>query len=150
MSDLTIDQFMTRGPHTIGHHQSLAAAGRMMGEHAIRHLPVLEAGKLMGVVTDRDLAFVESLKGLDPEEVKVSDAMSADVFVVGPRASVRETAIEMAEHKYGSAVVMENGHVVGVFTTVDALKALGQILAATEQPSAAPRNGAAANRSRKN
>ena len=134
MNDFSIDLVMTRAPHTIGHHQTLATAGRLMTQHAIRHLPVLEGGKLMGIVTERDLSFVETLPGLSPEEVKVGDAMSQDVFVVGPKASVRETATEMAEHKYGSAVVMDAGQVIGVFTTVDALRTLAQLLSGARRP----------------
>ena len=132
MTHLPIDQFMTRSPHTIGHHQTLAAAGRMMSEHSIRHLPVLEAGKLVGIVTDRDLSFVETLQGVNPDDVKVGEAMSQDVFVVEPKASVRVTANEMAEHKYGSVVVMDDGKVIGVFTTIDALRALALILSGTK------------------
>ena len=83
------------------------------------------------MTTDRDLTFIETLQGVNPEEVKVGDAMSQDVFVVEPKASVRVTAGEMAEHKYGSVVVMTAGKVIGVFTTVDALRALELILAGT-------------------
>ena len=119
---------MTRSPHTIGHHRTVADAHQMMTEHGIRHLPVLDGGKLVGVVTDRDLSLVESLRGLDAEQTKVSEAMSADVFTVSQRAGVRQVAKEMSDHKYGSAVVMEGDRVVGVFTTVDALRALSLIL----------------------
>jgi len=130
MTEPFIDQFMTRGPHTVGHDQTLAAAHHMMREHSIRHLPVLEAGKLVGVLSLRDLHFIETLKDIDQEKVQVSEAMSQDVFAIGPRASVRKVAAEMAEHKYGSAVVVDRGRVVGIFTTVDALQALSGLLEA--------------------
>lgn len=128
MTNPTIERFMTKAPHTIGHHQTLAAAHRMMNEHGIRHLPVLEAGKLVGILSQRDLHFIETLKDVDPEEVKVSEAMTQEAFTVSPRATVRKVVAEMAEHKYGSAVVMDKDRVVGVFTTVDALRALYSIL----------------------
>jgi acetoin utilization protein AcuB len=128
MSEPTIDQFMTKGPHTIGQGQTLAAAHRMMREHSIRHLPVLEGGKLVGIVSQRDLHFLETLADVDAEEVEVSEAMSQDAFAIGPGSTVRKVAAEMADHKYGCAVVIDKGHVVGVFTTVDALKALSQLL----------------------
>lgn len=130
MTEPLIDQFMTRGPHTIGHDQTLAAAHRMMRDHAIRHLPVLEAGKLVGVVSLRDLHFIETLKDIDQEKVQVGEAMSQDVFATGPRASVRKVAAEMAEHKYGCAVVIDKGRVAGIFTTVDALQTLSRLLEA--------------------
>ena len=128
MSIPTINRFMSRSPHTIGHDQPLAAAHQMMNEHGIRHLPVLKAGKLVGIVSQRDLHFVETLRGVDAKEVKVSEAMSPEAFTVGPRASLRKVAAEMARKKYGSAVVMDGGHVAGVFTTVDALRALASVL----------------------
>jgi acetoin utilization protein AcuB len=128
MTEPTIDRFMTKGPHTIGHHQTLAAAHRMMREHSIRHLPVLDAGKLIGILSQRDLHFIETLRDVDPEEVKVSEAMSQEVFAVGPQASFRKITAEMAEQKYGSAVVIDKERVIGVFTTVDALAALSSLL----------------------
>ena len=120
----TIEQFMTRSPHTIGQDQSLAAAYRLMREHGIRHLPVLDGGRLAGVVSERDLLFIDKLCDVDHERAPVSEAMSQDVYAVTPRASLLDVAHEMAEHKYGSAVIMDGTRVVGVFTTVDALRAL--------------------------
>ena len=74
MTEPTIDQFMTRAPHTIGYHQTLATAHRMMRELSIRHLPVLDGGKLVGILSQRDLHFIETLKDVDPDEVPVSEA----------------------------------------------------------------------------
>jgi len=128
MKEPSVDRFMTKAPHTIGHHQTLASAHRLMEEHAIRHLPVLETGKLVGILSQRDLYFIETLSNTDPERVLVSEAMMPDVFGIGPRSSVRKVAAEMAEHKYGCAVVLDQDRVVGVFTTVDALRALSVLL----------------------
>lgn len=50
--------------------------------------------------------------------------MSTDVYVVGPDTPLEQVASAMADHKYGCAVVTEGNHVVGIFTTVDALRAL--------------------------
>lgn len=128
MTQQTIDQYMTRSPHTIGHHQTLAAAHGMMNQLKVRHLPVLEGGKLIGLLSERDLMFVETLRTVDREVVKVGDAMSLDIFTVHPKDSVRKIAAQMADHKYGSAIVVDGKQVVGVFTTVDALRALAQLL----------------------
>jgi acetoin utilization protein AcuB len=128
MTNVTIERFMTRAPFTIGFHQTLAAAHRLMGEHGIRHLPVLESGKLVGMVSQRDLHLIETLRGVDPAEVEVNEAMSPVPYTVSPRSSLSRVASEMAAHKYGSAVVLEKDRVVGVFTTVDALRALFTLL----------------------
>lgn len=124
----TIQKFMTTSPHSIGLDQPLAVAHRMMHEHEIRHLPVLSGGKLVGMLTERDLGLVESLNGVDPNQVKVDDAMSTTVYAVAPTAQLDEVVSEMAAHKYGSAVVMQNEHVVGIFTTVDVCRALADLL----------------------
>lgn len=124
----TIQKFMTTSPHSIGADQTLAHAHAVLREHRIRHLPVLSGGKLVGMVTDRDLNFVETLKDVDPTNVTVEDAMVRDVYEVSPDAPLDEVVREMAQHKYGSAVVMQNHKVVGIFTTVDVCRALGDLL----------------------
>lgn len=124
----TIQKFMTTSPHSIGVEQPLSRAHTMMREHGIRHLPVLHGGKLLGMLTERDLRLVESLAGVDPTKVKVEDAMSNVVYSVGPETPLDEVVATMGEHKYGSAVVMQNDKVVGIFTTVDVCRALADLL----------------------
>jgi acetoin utilization protein AcuB len=115
---------MTAVPHTIGRKQSLSAAHEKMRAHGLRHLPVLDGGLLAGIVSERDAYFVETLAGVDPEKVAVEEAMSVDVYSVSPDATLLEVATAMADHKYGCAVVSQGTHVVGIFTTVDALRTL--------------------------
>lgn len=123
-----VDKFMTTSPHTIGIDQPLSQAHAMMHKYKIRHLPVLQAGKLVGVLTDRDLHLVETLKDVDPEKVTVEDAMTPGPYSITPEAPLDEVAAEMAEHKYGCAVVLDNNHVVGVLTTVDLARVLTEVL----------------------
>ena len=117
-------KYMTPSPHSIGRDQSLAMAHQMMREHKIRHLPVLDAGVLVGLVSERDLLFVETLRDVDPSTVKVEEAMTAEPYFVNVDTPVKDIALAMIEHKYGSAVVVDHGNVVGIFTTIDALRAL--------------------------
>lgn len=123
-----VRKFMTTSPHSIGPDQPLMVAHKMMREHHIRHLPVLSGGKLAGIVTLRDLHLLETLRDVDPEKVVVEDAMTQDVYSVDPEAPLDEVCADMAERKLGSTVVMQNGHVVGMFTTVDACRALTELL----------------------
>jgi acetoin utilization protein AcuB len=120
--------FMTPSPHTVGRQQSLHLARSLMHKHHIRHLPVLDGGKLVGLLSERDLGVVEGLSGADPASITVEEAMTAATYVVAPDAPLETVAAEMAEMKLGSAVVMDAGHVVGVFTSVDALAALAALL----------------------
>jgi acetoin utilization protein AcuB len=130
MANETVEEFMTRCPYTIGQEQTLATARKLLNEHRIRHLPVLHGGRLSGLLSQRDLYFLESLAGVDSEEVEVSEAMSTEVYTTTPRASLKDVAEKMAKHKYGAAVVVdESGKVIGVFTDTDALFALNALLA---------------------
>ncbi len=126
----TIDHFMTSSVFTISSDRTLQDAHQLMREHKIRHLPVLRAGALVGLVTERDLSFVESLKDVDPSKTRVDDAMSQDVFSVSPDASLAEVCRRMAKEKLGSAVILEGRKVVGIFTAIDALRTLDFVLTA--------------------
>lgn len=117
---------MTRAPLSIRPGQTLAEAHRLMRKHRIRHLPVLDRDRLVGIVSQRDLMLIETLPDVSPGEVPVEDAMIGEVFVVAPDASLGEVASHMARRKLGAAVVAENGRVVGVFTVTDACRALAE------------------------
>lgn len=123
-----VRRFMSTEPHTIGADQTMAAAHELMRKHRIRHLPVLSARRLVGIVSDRDLHMVETLRDVDPERVRVEEAMSQEVYAIRPDAPLDEVVEEMARHKYGSAVIVDDDHVVGVFTTVDACRAFSELL----------------------
>ena len=128
MSVKTVGAFMTRVPETIGADQTLEEAHRVMRSRRIRHLPVLRRGRLVGVVTQRDLMLIESLPDVDPAEVPVEDAMSRRLYVARPSSPLAIVARDMAERKLGSAIVVDGARVVGVFTVTDACRALADVL----------------------
>lgn len=130
-----IENFMTRSVHTIGTRSPLTEAHRIMNEHAIRHLPVLEGGRLVGMLSQRDLHLIETLKGVDPKEVLVEEAMSQEAYTVSPEQPLADVAREMALHKYGSAIIARGAEVLGIFTTTDALRALSTVLEEPKKPS---------------
>jgi acetoin utilization protein AcuB len=127
-SRTTVQDYMTRSPHTIRPAQTLAEAHRLMRKHRIRHLPVLDRGKLVGIVSQRDLMLIETLPDVNPGEVPVEDAMIGQVFVVAPDEPLGGVASRMAARKLGAAIVVENGRVVGVFTVTDACRALAEVV----------------------
>jgi acetoin utilization protein AcuB len=124
----TIQKYMTTTPYTVRPDLALAAADKIMHEHNIRHLPVLNSGQLVGLLSQRDIRLIESFKDVDIKEVQVVEAMSPEVFEVAPDAPLDEVVLAMAAKKFGSAVVTQNGKVVGIFTTVDALQTLAELL----------------------
>lgn len=123
-----ISKYMTTNPHTIGVDQTIVQAAEVMSSHGIRHLPVLKGEQIVGIISQSDIRLIETIKGVDPKEVQVADAMISEPFVVSPDALLDEVAAEMAEKKYGSAIIVQNRQVVGVFTTIDALMALNELL----------------------
>jgi len=125
----SIARYMSRQPWTIRKDAMMSQAHTLMRAHAIRHLPVLHAGRLVGLVSERDLHLIETLPGGDPGEVTVEDAMIDDVYIVGPDAPADAVAARMADRKYGSAIVIDRrGRVAGVFTTANALQVLADVL----------------------
>lgn len=124
---------MSRTPLTIGRDQPMSEAHRLMRAHAIRHLPVLHGGRLVGLVSDRDLHLVETLRDVDPEKVTVEEAMSPEPYVIAPEQPIDAVVTAMAERKLGSAVVMRQREVLGIFTTIDALHAFAAVLRAQGQ-----------------
>jgi acetoin utilization protein AcuB len=119
---------MTPAPETVRAGLPIAEAHRMMRARGVRHLPVLEGGKLVGIVSQRDLYLIESLKGVDPEEVAVEEAMSPNVWSIPPETPLAEAAQHMADHKDGCAVVADGDRLLGVFTTTDAMRVLAEVL----------------------
>ena len=123
-----VRQYMSLTPHTIGCDRSIADAHQLMRAHHIRHLPVLDGGQVVGVVSERDLILVSSLPGVDAGKVPVEEAMVEDVFFVSPDAPVAEVVETMIQKKVGSALVGDETHIAGVFTTIDALVVLHELL----------------------
>lgn len=124
----TIQKFMTTVPHTIGAEQSLAKAVKVMNEHRIRHLPVLRGGKLVGILSERDVHLVESFKDVDPEKVTVDEAFTPEPHIVGPNAALSDVCSEMVSHRHGCVLVCDNHKLVGIFTWIDALKAFDELM----------------------
>ena len=99
-----------------------------MRAHGIRHRPVLDAGKLIGIVSERDLHLIETLPDADPDEVQVEEAMTDQVYIAGPLDEVAEVVERMSEQKIGSVIVMDDAHIEGIFTSIDALQVLASLL----------------------
>jgi acetoin utilization protein AcuB len=124
----TISKFMTTTPHTIGADQTLDHAKRLMHDYSIRHLPVLSGGTIVGIISERDINFMLSFKGVDLKHETVSEAMSQDPVMVDANTLLDGVCRDMAEKKIGSVLVQDNHKLVGIFTWVDALLAMDELL----------------------
>lgn len=120
----TVGDFMTYTPCTADEGLSLLDAQDRMNANNIRHLLVTRNDHLVGVVSSRDLTFALSLPGVKAAKVTVFEAMTAAPFTCGPKANLAAVCQEMEEHRWGCAVIVDDGLVTGIFTTTDALRAV--------------------------
>lgn len=130
----------TRGAIVVDPNTSAPQARKVMEEHKIRRLPVVDGGKLVGIVTLTDLlkAAPSPATSLSIWElhylldrVKVSEIMTKDVVTTTPDADLREVARVMADRKIGGLPVVEDGQVVGMITESDVFRALVKLLEAS-------------------
>ncbi|TVS18301.1 MAG: CBS domain-containing protein [Gammaproteobacteria bacterium] len=121
---------MTPFPWWIDIDEPVEEARAMMQKHQVRHLPVKERGKLASVVTERDLNLaLESELRLPPgESLKVRDVSVDSVYVVEIDTRLEAMLETMAERRIGSALVIRDGSLVGIFTAMDACRVLASIL----------------------
>jgi CBS domain-containing protein len=95
-----------------------------MDEMKVRHLPVREGGKIVGILSDRDLGLLMDNRS-SKARLTVEDAMISSVYSVNSDRLVSEVAREMLEHRVGSVLVTGgDGGLIGIFTDSDALRIL--------------------------
>ena len=119
---------MTPFPHSVGLDQKLSLARTMMRDHAIRHLPVQHGGKLVGILTERDVQFALAWEGERGSELPIHDVYVPEPYTVSPTTPLKEAATRMATDKLGCALVVEHDRLVGIFTSVDACRVLAGVL----------------------
>lgn len=121
---MRVDRWMTRDVKTVTEDTPAAEAYRIFHEYEIRHLPVLRAGKLVGIVSDHDIGR-EVLKGPRGLEQTVRALMSTIVVTTAPESSVLEAALEMHNRRFGCLPVVDGeGHLVGILSRNDLLEVL--------------------------
>ncbi|MCF8041565.1 MAG: CBS and ACT domain-containing protein [Desulfarculaceae bacterium] len=122
---------MSPNPWTISPEASVAEALELMQTHGVRHLPVVDDGVLVGLVTDIDLrtAYFASLL----EELKVHDVMAHDPMVIDGGATVYQAARLIHQHKLTGLPVVENGRLVGIITLADILGVFVALLGLLEE-----------------
>lgn len=123
-----VQKYMTHVPKSIGYDQTLEQAREVMHTLRLRHLPVLQGGKLVGILSDRDINLVLQFKDVDPRKMTVEEAYTPDPYFTSPQSSLNEVVEHMADKKLGCALVVDNGKLVGIFTEVDAYRALADVL----------------------
>ena len=120
---------MTRSPEAIRPEDVLLKAKEMMDAGRFRRLPVVQEGRVVGILTERDLRE----HGGYLKSTKVDAVMKAPVVTVDSKASVEEAARLMLRNKIGGLPVVDGGKLVGIVTSTDLLRAFLNVLEATQK-----------------
>src|SRR5438094_10083765 len=116
----SVQELMTSNPCSIDSDKSVAYAAKMMRDENVGLAPIVEGNRLIGTVTDRDIAIRVVAEGKDPESTKVTEVASTDLVTVDPQQDLDEALRLMAQHKVRRlAVVEEDGRLVGVLAQAD-------------------------------
>jgi acetoin utilization protein AcuB len=135
---LRVKDFMMRGPVTIQSDALVQGAAQLMRSRKLRHLPVVDhGGRLVGIVTDRDLRQVIFDPGVQARlgeaadalrTLKVREIMTWGVVTVRPESAIRDAAWLMREQRVGALPVVDHGRLVGILTERDVLRAFEDVL----------------------
>jgi CBS domain-containing protein len=122
MSIPTVSRYMTPHPHAVAPRTRLSLARDLMDAHKIRHLPVIDHEKLVGILSDHDLRAFHA-----PED-NVADAMTEEVATVVEATPLAEVVTLMETKQLSSVVIVGDASVEGIFTRTDAMRAFCDLL----------------------
>ncbi len=127
---LLVNDLMTEVPHTITASTPLRHVVGLMKSGGYHHLPVLEMGKLVGMITDRDVRLVMNSPMVMHEraqdekllsEVTAESCMTINPITVTPQTAVSQAAALLRKHQFGALPVVDEGDLVGIITVTDFL-----------------------------
>lgn len=131
---LRVRDCMTKDVVTLGPEASAAEAWSLCREHNIRHVPVVQEGRLAGLVSDRDLRDVrgggEGRESDTPRWVRLDDMMTRNVVTIHPLDTIEHAARELYERKIGCLPVVADDELVGIITSEDMMRTLIEMVGA--------------------
>jgi acetoin utilization protein AcuB len=121
---------MTSFPYSIDSAETVTNIEKMMDEHNIRHLPVQEKGKVVGIVSERDLHHVirRSAAAQEKNKIVARDIMVTEPYVVPFRTPLNQVVGEMARRHIGSAIILRRGKLAGILSAMDVCRILAEYL----------------------
>jgi acetoin utilization protein AcuB len=127
---------MTSFPYFVGADDPVAKLETMMDDHGIRHLPVQENGKLVGIVSERDLHHRVSRDAVIDlkANLRARDVMIADPYVASFHTPLNEVVSQMALRRIGSAIILRRGKLAGILSALDVCRIFAEYLASTFPP----------------
>ncbi|CAN5232002.1 acetoin utilization AcuB family protein [soil metagenome] len=133
---LRVRDSMTQDIFTLGPEASAAEAWALCREHKIRHVPIVADGRLVGLVSDRDLRDVspprENREAATMRWVRVGDMMSRNVVTIHPLDTVDHAAREIYDRRIGCLPVVDEGNLVGIVTSSDMMRTLIELIGARD------------------
>jgi acetoin utilization protein AcuB len=120
---------MTPFPYYVDTDDEVAEVERLMGEHHIRHVPVQQDGRVVGIVSARDLFHLGDrfLPNIDKACMRARELMAEDPYIVGFDTPLNEVALEMAKRHIGSAIVLHHEKLAGILSATDICRILADI-----------------------
>ena len=127
---LLIKSFMTPFPYSVGADQPLEVAKQIMEEQGIRHVPVLQDHKIVGIISERDVFVTLALMRHLPENQNFTagEACTTQPITAHLNDHLGEVVAQMAEKHIGSVIVEKDGKAVGIFTTTDVCSVFADFL----------------------
>lgn len=122
-----ISEVMTTIPVQVEEGMALESARRLMERYAVRHLPVVKDGTLVGVLSEREMNVALAIARTNNLEATVLTAMHGPAFQVEKGVPLADVVERMAKEKVGCAVVVQKDKICGIFTTTDALILLAEL-----------------------
>lgn len=119
---MTVHDAMSEKVLTASESDTVAYVARMMRDHGIGSVVIIEFGKIIGIITERDLVRRVLASNLDPEKIKVSEIMSKPVHTVSSDMEVSEAAQQMSERNVRRLPVVDSGKLAGIITERDLLR----------------------------
>lgn len=115
----TVKDAMTASPAYLDSNAYVIEAARTMVNEDVGSIPVVDEGRLVGIVTDRDLVLQVMAKDLDPNKIPVSDVCSENPIVAAPQESLEVALKRMAAEQIRRLPVVEEGRLVGMLAQAD-------------------------------
>ena len=122
-----IKAVMTPFPHHVDAGEPMQRAADLLAEHGIRHLPVINGEKLVGVVGEREIELARRA-GFTDRELTVRDLATHGACVVELDEPLDNVLLRMAEKRYDCALITRQGRLAGIFTTTDACLRYAELL----------------------
>lgn len=121
--EIELKDYINKEPVSIHCEETLVKAENLMMMKNCRHLPVTEKGKVIGVISDRDLKILNCMNNLPREEKKLKDILNPEFYTVEIDTNIADVVKKIYNERIDYALVMKNGNFIGIITHIDILQA---------------------------